>query len=245
MFGISPVALQSRLEPFLAQLEIKTSDITIDQSSDFGELKLIIKYHLNQNQPFLKLLKFINDSFRSYIYSETFYLSECLIDCLKNHHQTVSVAESCTGGLISSQITKISGASSVFDTGFVTYSNRSKMKFLGVDESIILKNGAVSKQTAEAMVSGLLHATQSDFGMAVTGIAGPTGGTTEKPNGTVYIGWGSQNNIQTQHFLIPLPRLEFQNKVTSIAIHQLIRFILKEDAAVNYYFDNRSNNFSL
>ena len=245
MFGISPIILQDNLKQYLAQLDIKTSDFIIDQTSDFGELKLIIHYHQSQIPVYSQLFKLLYDSFKPYIFSEEFYLPEYLIEVLRNHSKTLSIAESCTGGMISSQITKISGASSVFDTGIVTYSNASKMKFLGVDENCLIKNGAVSRQTAKAMVSGLLHSTHSDLGMAVTGIAGPTGGTPEKPNGTVYIGWGSQKNIQTQHFIIPLSRLEFQKKVTSTAINQLIRFILKEEAVVNYYFDHRSNNFNL
>jgi len=245
MFGISPIILRESLEKHLAQLEIKTSDVIIDQSSDFGELRLIIKYHQNQIPIYSQLFKLLHESFNSFIYSEKSYLPECLIEYLKKHNKILSIAESCTGGMISSQITKIPGASSVFDTGIVTYSNASKMKFLGVDEPCLLKYGAVSEQTAEAMVSGLLHATHSDLGIAVTGIAGPTGGTPEKPNGTVYIGWGSQKNIQTQHFIIPLPRLEFQKKVTSTAMNQLIRFILKEDEVVNYYFDQQSTNFNL
>lgn len=96
-------------------------------------------------------------------------------------------AESCTGGLISALLTEISGSSDVFDCGFVTYSNESKIKVLGVDEKLIEQHGAVSEQVASAMAQGAIKKTGADVAVAVTGIAGPTGGTKDKPVGLVFI----------------------------------------------------------
>ncbi len=98
-------------------------------------------------------------------------------------------AESCTGGWIAQAATAIAGSSEWFDRGFVTYSNEAKMDMLGVPASTLEKFGAVSGETARAMVAGALVASRADCGVAVTGIAGPSGGSSEKPVGTVWFGW--------------------------------------------------------
>jgi nicotinamide-nucleotide amidase len=100
----------------------------------------------------------------------------------------LSSAESCTGGLISAAITGISGSSEVFDEGVCTYANSAKMKYLGVPAETLEKYGAVSEQTAVAMAKGMAKQAGSDISVSVTGIAGPSGGTEEKPVGTVYVG---------------------------------------------------------
>jgi nicotinamide-nucleotide amidase len=106
---------------------------------------------------------------------------------LRRDGETLSVAESCTGGLVSKRITDISGASDVFLGGAVTYANEAKIKMLGVSEETLRKHGAVSEETAIEMSKGIRRVTGSDFGISTTGIAGPTGGSDEKPVGTVYI----------------------------------------------------------
>ena len=106
---------------------------------------------------------------------------------LRRDGETLSVAESCTGGLVSKRITDISGASDVFLGGAVTYANEAKIKMLGVSEETLRKHGAVSEETAIEMSRGIRRVTGSDFGISITGIAGPTGGSEEKPVGTVYI----------------------------------------------------------
>ena len=99
----------------------------------------------------------------------------------------ITTAESCTGGLVSSLITSISGASEVFENSFVTYSNSSKTKMLGVSSALVKAKGAVSKEVAKAMAIGALKNSSADISVSVTGIAGPGGGTKEKPVGLVYI----------------------------------------------------------
>ena len=101
---------------------------------------------------------------------------------------TVAAAESCTGGLLSHILTGVSGSSGYFIGGVVAYSNRIKEEMLGVDSITIIKHGAVSKETAQEMAQGICHKFQSDIGLSTTGIAGPTGGTPEKPVGLVWIG---------------------------------------------------------
>jgi PncC family amidohydrolase len=115
-------------------------------------------------------------------------LAKELIDLLISKNLTLSVAESCTGGLICSYITDVSGASTVFDRGFITYSNQAKTELLGVNKKTLEKFGAVSAETAIEMARGVLQHSQSDISVSITGIAGPTGGSETKPVGLVYIG---------------------------------------------------------
>ena len=109
-----------------------------------------------------------------------------LINICKVHKLKLSIAESCTGGLICSSIVSIPFASAVFDFGITTYSNESKNKFLKIPKTTLTKHGAVSKKTAELMVISLLKVSKADFCIATTGIAGPSGGTKFKPVGLVY-----------------------------------------------------------
>ncbi|MCM1007661.1 MAG: CinA family protein [Ruminococcus flavefaciens] len=112
-----------------------------------------------------------------------------VVELLKQNGLTVSAAESCTGGLISELITSVAGASSVFELGLCTYSEKIKNEFLGVPEDEIKKYGVVSSQVALSMVKGLKSRSGADICVSVTGIAGPDGGTKETPVGTVYIGF--------------------------------------------------------
>lgn len=244
LLGICPTKLRNILIKTINQSDLTTFKYNLNQSFDHGELCLSIDYD-DTNLQHQQLINHLIITLKTFIISETFNLPETIIDILKRQNKVLSVAESCTGGMISSKITQISGASEVFDTGIVTYSNQSKKKFLGLKDKILIEHGAVSDQTAEAMVRGLLDRTKSNYALSVTGIAGPTGGTIEKPNGTVYIAWGDQNDIKSRRFLIPLTRNDFQNKVTFTALNQLRNFILKNNFIENYYFDKLSDNYSL
>jgi nicotinamide-nucleotide amidase len=135
---------------------------------------------------------------------------------------TLSIAESCTGGLISSRITNISGSSKYFDRGIVTYGNESKIKDLGVSKKLIKIYGAVSRQVATAMAKGMLKKSGSDVALAVTGIAGPTGGTKKKPVGLVYIAIAKKNGARCIecHFLGSRTEIKYQ---TSTATLDLLR----------------------
>jgi len=112
---------------------------------------------------------------------------------LKKYHMKLTTAESCTGGLLAGTFMNVPGVSDVYEEGYVTYANRSKRKLLGVKKKTLKEHGAVSKQTAEQMAKGAAKAAGADVAISVTGIAGPDGGTEEKPVGLVYIGcyvWG-------------------------------------------------------
>ena len=118
-----------------------------------------------------------------------------LIKKLKKKKLKISFAESCTGGILASKITSISGASKIFGLGLVTYSNQAKISILKVNKKIIQKYGAVSSQCCEAMVKNLAKISKAQVNVSVTGIAGPNGGTKTKPVGLVYIGVKKSNKI--------------------------------------------------
>ena len=118
-----------------------------------------------------------------------------LIKKLVRKKLKISSAESCTGGMLASKITSISGASKVFNLGLVTYSNQAKIKILKVNKNIIKKYGAVSQECCEAMVVNLSKISQANINIAITGIAGPKGGTKKKPVGLVFIGVKKGNKI--------------------------------------------------
>ena len=119
--------------------------------------------------------------------------AEKLLSLYRKKKLKIVTAESCTGGLIASLLTEIPGSSDVFDRGFVTYSNGAKTDMLGVGDSLIKKHGAVSKEVAEAMARGALKNSKADVAIAITGIAGPSGGTKQKPVGLVYIATASRH----------------------------------------------------
>tara|TARA_A100001011_G_scaffold340953_1_gene373482 strand:- start:72 stop:530 length:459 start_codon:yes stop_codon:yes gene_type:complete len=118
-----------------------------------------------------------------------------LVKQLNKKNLKISFAESCTGGMLASKITSISGASKVFGLGLVTYSNQAKINVLKVNKSIIKKYGAVSSQCCEAMVKNLAKISKAQINVSITGIAGPNGGTKAKPVGLVYIGVKNKNKI--------------------------------------------------
>ena len=122
-------------------------------------------------------------------------LARLLIKKCKAKNYKLSIAESCTGGLISSVITSVPGSSDIFDCSFITYSNRSKKKFLNVSENNLNLFGAVSKEVVIDMINGLKKNTDSDVLLAISGVAGPGGGTINKPEGLVWISYALKNNI--------------------------------------------------
>jgi nicotinamide-nucleotide amidase len=127
---------------------------------------------------------------------------QTLSQLLTDQSLILSVAESCTGGCLSALLTSISGSSTYFDRGYITYSNQAKMDMLDVDAEILEQFGAVSEQSALEMVNGVIQNSHSDVAVSITGIAGPTGGTVEKPVGMVCFGFCVKDKhfVKTQHF---------------------------------------------
>lgn len=121
-----------------------------------------------------------------------------LADLLQKKHWQLATAESCTGGLIAGACTDLAGSSHWFERGFVSYSNEAKTELLGVDAALIARHGAVSEPVARAMAQGALAHSRAQVAVAVTGIAGPTGGSADKPVGTVWFGWCVQGALTSE-----------------------------------------------
>ncbi|MDN3652029.1 CinA family nicotinamide mononucleotide deamidase-related protein [Thalassotalea ponticola] len=161
-------------------------------------------------------------------------LAQTLVSVLQHKQLTLTTAESCTGGLIAANITAIAGASSVFEAGYVTYSNRQKQRMLDVDEQLLIDCGAVSEAVVIAMVKGALNKSGADMGIAVSGIAGPDGGTATKPVGTVWIAWGNKQQIYTAQLYFPAGRQYFQTYVSCAALDLIRRLALDIDTQPRY-----------
>lgn len=145
---------------------------------------------------------------------------------LKSHGWMLSLAESCTGGLVAQTVTSVAGSSAWFDRAFVTYSNSAKTEMLGISEACLQNYGAVSEQTAEAMAIGALNNSHAQIAGSITGIAGPDGGFPEKPVGTVCFAWISKDNpatTSTQHF--DGNRQQIRQKAAIFLMTQLIEHI--------------------
>tara|TARA_Y100000590_G_scaffold1364_1_gene1725 strand:+ start:99 stop:569 length:471 start_codon:yes stop_codon:yes gene_type:complete len=150
-------------------------------------------------------------------------LSQKIVKLLKKKKLKISVAESCTGGMLSSALTSVSGSSKVFTLGLVTYSNQSKNRLLKVPKQIIKKYGAVSVQCCFSMVNNLSKISKSNVAVSITGIAGPSGGTKQKPVGLVYVGLKKANKVKINRFL-------FKNKgrsnVQRVAVKKALELVL-------------------
>jgi nicotinamide-nucleotide amidase len=155
-------------------------------------------------------------------------LEEVVVRLLTERKETLAVAESCTGGYLAHRITNVPGASTVFLGGCVTYSNESKIAMLAIDSALIEKHGAVSKQVVQAMAEGARANTESDFALATTGIAGPGGGTEEKPVGLVYIALAAKDRpVSVQKRFFPDDRPTFKELTTQAALEMLRRRLLE------------------
>jgi nicotinamide-nucleotide amidase len=141
----------------------------------------------------------------------------------RKHGLFIATAESCTGGGIAAAITRIPGSAKWFDRGFVTYHNLAKHQMLGVRQETLHKYGAVSEQVARQMAAGALRRSQATVSVAVTGIAGPTGGTRDKPVGTVWFAWAAKGNpVQSRMFRFKGDRYEVRRQTVAMALQGII-----------------------
>ena len=141
---------------------------------------------------------------------------------LEARRQMAATAESCTGGLVASAITAVAGSSAWFDRGFITYSNEAKIEQLGVSRETLATFGAVSTQTAAEMADGALRASRAQWTLAVTGIAGPGGGTIDKPVGLVCFGWAGPRGVSSEQRLLQGDRAGIRRDSVRIALQGLI-----------------------
>ena len=199
---------ESAVEEQLRDLIDRQTNPTIATYAKTGEVHVRVTAKADSQKEASKLIKpmvkELKSRFGNDIYStdDGVTLEKALADLLQSAGLTISCAESCTGGLISATLINVPGISELYKAGFVTYSNKAKRKLLGVKKGTLEKYGAVSSQTAQEMVKGLLAETKTDVGIAVTGIAGPDGGTKEKPVGLVYVSCNVKGKITVKecHF---------------------------------------------
>jgi nicotinamide-nucleotide amidase len=156
-------------------------------------------------------------------------IEECIVAALKVQQKTLALAESCTGGHIANRITNVPGASAVFWGGVVSYDNHAKVTLLGVQPETLASHGAVSEETAMEMARGIRRVANSDFGISVTGIAGPDGGSAEKPVGTVFIGLADRERTRAMRFINSFDRETFKH-VTSQQAFEMLRRRLHRSA---------------
>jgi nicotinamide-nucleotide amidase len=181
-----------------------------------------------------KQIEFVEQRIRSkagkYIYAvDEEELEEVIGKLLQERRLTLAVAESCTGGLIADRITNIPGSSQYFERSYVTYSNASKLADLGVPSSLLLHRGAVSREVAESMAACVRTKSNSDIGLSTTGIAGPSGGSKEKPVGLVWIGYSDQSGSLALRFNFGDNRRRTKERAAQAALELLRRKLLKID----------------
>lgn len=154
-----------------------------------------------------------------------------LAHLLMQHGWHLTTAESCTGGLIAGACTDLAGSSDWFERGFVTYSNAAKSELLGVDPGLIAAQGAVSAEVAEAMVRGALAHAHAEVALAVTGIAGPGGGSVDKPVGTVWFAWGLPGRVWSERQVFAGDRAAARAQTVAHALGTLLRALQLQAAA--------------
>lgn len=183
----------------------------------------------------LKLIKPVKEAVISklgldyYGEGENTTIEEVVGDLLINNRLTISTAESCTGGMIASRLINYPGISEAFLEGAVTYSNEAKVRILGVNEDTLIKYGAVSEETAKEMAVGISKRSGSDIGIVTTGIAGPGGGTDEKPVGLVYIGLYYKGKVKAYRHIFNGNRESVRRRATIVALDKVRRTILRDE----------------
>lgn len=152
---------------------------------------------------------------------------EELVNKLREKNLIIATAESCTGGMLAKKITDISGSSGIFEMGLVSYANRIKNEFLGVSNDVLNTVGAVSEETARQMALGITKLAKSDIGVGITGIAGPTGGTSEKPVGLVYysIYLKREDKLIVNKLLLKGSRDQIREQTTEMVIEEILKNI--------------------
>lgn len=164
---------------------------------------------------------------------ETTLIVEQLANYFLKNNKRLTVAESCTGGWIAKVLTDLAGSSAWFDRGFVTYSNNAKQEMLGVASSTLDTFGAVSEETVIEMAKGALNNSHTDFSLSVSGIAGPSGGSTDKPVGLVWFAWCKKSNkeslIKSKHEHFKGDRDSIREQAVVYALTELVRFVERED----------------
>lgn len=227
IFGIGESEMESRLIDLIENQNNPTIAPYVSQ----GEITVRVTARCADREEAIKLLNpvvsEIKERLGAFVYAEEGEsLEQVVFSLLKENKLVMATAESCTGGLLAGRITSLPGASEVFERGYITYSNRSKVDELDVREETIDKYGAVSRETALEMVEGLRKKTMAQVCVSITGIAGPSGGTPEKPVGLVYIGVSVRDSVVCRSFELMGDRERIRNDSCMRALDMIRRLIL-------------------
>lgn len=208
--------------------ELVRQGLEIGYCARVGEVELRLSAHGSQAQQIVDQAEIISRAALGEIIFGTGSdkLEQTVVRLLSERHQTLSTAESCTGGFIAHRITNVPGASEIFMGSCVTYSNKAKINLLGVRPETLNQYGAVSEQTACEMAEGLRRRMNTDYAVSATGIAGPGGGTPEKPVGTVYIGLSTAQKTEARKQVYNYDREAFKTAVSQFALDWIRRTIL-------------------
>jgi len=220
--GIIESKLYEKIKDLLKDLiEIKVAFLPGYQGVDL-RLTANLKTSSKSKDALTQLEEKIKERIGEFIYGyDEQTLEEMVGKMLQENGKTLSVAESCTGGLVAAKITNISGSSDYFERGVVSYSNQAKMEILGVPRDLLEKYGAVSPEMALAMAQGVRRISKTDLGLSVTGIAGPTGGTKEKPVGLIYIGLADAQKSWVEKFLFGQDRMINRERAAQAALNMV------------------------
>lgn len=202
------------------------SNPTVAPYASLGEVKLRITAKAGSRERALEMIhpverRLIQKLNPYYFGADQETLESVVGTLLRERNETLAVAESCTGGMIANRITDVPGSSDYFERGYITYSNQAKVELLNVNPELIDKYGAVSRDVAAAMAEGAQAGAKTDWSLAVTGIAGPSGGTSEKPVGLVYIAVSGKGNTKTKQFRFNGTRTEIKFLVSQAALNFL------------------------
>jgi nicotinamide-nucleotide amidase len=191
-----------------------------------GEIEMVTRYEPDSADVYRDLMNLMRDRHGSVIFSEDGSRIDDQIASLL-FGRRIATAESCTAGLLAARLADIPGSSAYLVGGVVSYANEAKVDLLGVDEALIADHGAVSQQVAEAMAAGALRRFAADTAVAITGVAGPGGGTAEKPVGTVWFCVALADNPPVSRCLrLPGQRSDIRERSTTVAMHVLRRALL-------------------
>ncbi len=224
---------ESSVDEALHSLMQSSVNPTLAPYIDDGEVRVRVTSSAQNKQNALQLIEpavqKVKDILGSCVYGvDSKGLEYALVKALMEKHLTVSTAESCTGGLVSQMITKVSGASEVFGFGVCTYANEAKIKLLGVNEKTLEKYGAVSEQTACEMAKGVKALSGSDIAVSLTGIAGPAGATDEKPVGLVYLGVAVKDRVYAKKLLLAQHKAPEREYIRKLAAKNALKTALDE-----------------
>ena len=231
---------ESKVETMVKDLIEGQTNPTIATYAKTGEVHLRVTAIAEGEKEARKLVKPIvkdlKGRFGSHIYTtdDEVTLEKAIVDLLLANKLTISTVESCTGGLLAARLINVPGVSEVFKLGYITYSNKAKRRLLGIKKNTLLKHGAVSKEIAKEMVKGAALVSKADVTVSVTGIAGPDGGSEEKPVGLVYIGCNVCGRITVKEYHFSGDRSKIRDNTVSAALSLMRECILQYYSEVTF-----------